>query len=124
MDRTKRHAGSDRLDLPRPAGVLPERDHVAAAAMRAGIEQVGRRHDRRGRACRVRRDRELPDHVLLGRAFRIRPAAGDARDDRQGAQVDEHVPRVAKHDRVVGAQPVLGRDLDGSGDGARAHPNP
>jgi hypothetical protein len=38
--------------------------------------------------------------------------------------MNEDVPRVAQHDGVVGAQSVLGRDLDRGGDGALAHPKP
>ena len=54
----------------------------------------------------------------------IRPPARDARDERQRPQVNEHVPRVAEHDRIVAPQPVLRSHLDGGFDGALAHPNP
>ena len=97
---------------------------MAAVAVRAGIEQVGRRHDRRSGPRGVRADRELDDHAVLGRAFRIRPPARDAGDERQRPQVDEHVPGVAEHDGIVAAQPVLRRHLDCSSDRALAHPNP
>ena len=62
--------------------------------------------------------------VVLGRPVRIRPPARDACHERQRSQVDEHVPGVAKHDRVVAAQSVLRRHLDGGFDCALAHPNP
>ena len=107
VDRAEPFAGRHRLDLALRLDVLPEGDDVPAVAVRAGIEQVGRRHDRRARASRVRRDRQLADHVVLGRPFRVRPPARDARDERQRPEVDEHVPGVAEDDRVVAAQPVL-----------------
>ena len=97
---------------------------MPAVPMRAWIEQVGGRHDRRIGTSRMRGNRQLPDHVVLGRALRIRPPARDAGDERQRPQVDEQVPRVAEDDRVVAPQPVLRRHLDGRSDRALAHPNP
>ena len=93
-------------------------------AVRAGIEQVGRRHDRRAGTGRVRPDRQLAHDVVLGRPFRVRTPARDPRDERQRPEMDEHVPGVAKDDGVVAPQPVLRRDLDRRSDGALVHPNP
>ena len=124
VDRAEPLACRHRLDLALRLDVLPEGDDVPAVAVRAGIEQVGRRHDRRAGTSRVRRDRQLADHVVLGRPFRVRPPARDARDERQRPEMDEHVPGVAEDDRVVAAQPVLRRHRDGCSDGALAHPNP
>ena len=97
---------------------------MSAVPIWAGIEQIGRRHDGRPGAGRVGGDRQLADHVVLGRPFRVRPPARDARNERQRPQVDEHVPGVAEDDRVVAAQAVLRRHLDGGPDRALAHPNP
>ena len=124
VDRAEPLAGRHRVDLAFRLHVLPEGDDVAAVPVRAGIEQAGRRHDRRSGASGVGRDRQLADHVLLGRAFRVGPAARDAGDERQRPEMDEHVPGVAEDARVVAAQPMLRRHLDRRSDRALAHPNP
>src|SRR4029079_2248028 len=69
-------------------------------------------------------DGQLANHVVLGRPLRIRPAAGAARDERQRAEMDEHVPGVAEDDRIVAAQPVLRGRVDRRSDRGLAHPNP
>jgi hypothetical protein len=92
--------------------------------VRAGIEQVARRDDRRAGAGGVAGDGELADHVVGGRALRIRQRARDPCHDRQRPQVDEHVPRVAQHDGIVRTKTLLGGDRDGDVDGVVAHPKP
>ena len=124
VDRAERLAGRHRLHLAGLPDVPPESDDVAAAPVRTGIEQIGGRHDRRAGTRRMGGNRQLADHVLLRRPLRIRPPVRDTRDDRERPQVDEDVPGVAENDRVVAAQPVLARHLDGCPDGALAHPNP
>jgi hypothetical protein len=101
VDGAERVPGGCRIELAARLDVPPERHDMAAVPVRAGIEQVGRRHDRRARASRVRRDAQLADHVVLRRSFRIRPPARDARNERQRSQVHEHVPRISEDNRVV-----------------------
>ena len=121
VDRAQRPAGSAWIELAGRLDVLPEADDVTAVFVRAGIEQVARRHDRRARARRVCGDVQLDRHSL--RRLQ-RPAARDARHERQRAQVDEHVPCIAENDRVVGPGGLLRRNRDGGSDGALAHPKP
>jgi hypothetical protein len=42
-----------------------------------------------------------------------RSAARDARDDRRWAQVNEHVPLLAKDDGIAAVEPLLSADGDG-----------
>ena len=53
VDGAERLAGRHGLHLALGFHVLPEGDDVSAVPMRAGIEQVGRRHDGCARARRV-----------------------------------------------------------------------
>ena len=124
VDLTEPLAGRHWLHLAFRLHVLPEGDDVAAVPVRARIEQAGRRHDRRARTGRVGCDRQLADHVVLVRPFRVRPAVRDPCDERQRPQMDEHMPGVAQNDRVDAAQPVLRRHLDRCSDRALGHPNP
>ena len=124
VDLAKSLAGRHRLHLALRLDVLPEGDDMTVAAMRTGIEQIRWWYDRRAGAGGLRADRELDDHTVLGRPFRIRSAAGDASDEGERPYVDEDVPRVAEDDRAIAVQPVRRRHLDRSSDGTLAHPNP
>src|SRR5436190_14770464 len=69
----------------------------------------------------MRRDVELASHALLRLQ---RPAARDARDERERPEMDEDVPIVPQDERIVTPHAVLRRDGDGCGDRGLAHPKP
>jgi hypothetical protein len=90
--------------------VAPEREDVAAMQVRDGFYFGRRRDDRAARACAMRGDGELAHDAFGIRPFGVRQRARHACHHRRRAQVDEHVPGIAQHDRLVAAHPLLARD--------------
>jgi hypothetical protein len=103
VDLAQSAAGRAWVELAARLDVRPEGDDVTAVAVRPGRKEIARRHDRSARARSMRRDRKLADHVVFRRPIRIRPPARHPRNDPQRTKVDEDMPRVAQHNRIVAA---------------------
>jgi hypothetical protein len=94
---------------------------VAAVLVRARIEQVARLDDRRAGGDEVSGDVELAHDI-----FRV-DTLGSARhagDERQRAQVDEHVPGIAQYHGLVETESVCSRNCNRCGYGAHADIGP
>jgi hypothetical protein len=95
-----------RLDLGNPLG---ERHPEAVVAVRARRDQPAQGHRQAGR-CQELEYRDLALKPCLRVVVKRNRSGHDARDDRRGAKVHEHVAVRMDHDRLVHLHPGGSRD--------------